>query len=153
MKGPLIKCSIVILTFTVGVSVYLPTASKYADFWKKDRQSHVYFNGQLSPGSVVYRGRNHFRVLNTAEDGAWYVLGEDGPIEYCKAFDDRSHRFFTLQLPGYLYVWHYGSYPCVGAVMLDIDPTMLVAVRSGEDRHPTSIEFNSRTRARVRVDW
>lgn len=146
MKSILIKCSIVVLTFIAGSSIYLFTASKHANFWKKNRQARVFFNGQPSNGSIVYRRPDGFMVLNTAEDGAWYVLGEGGEVEYCKSFAERSHRFFSLPLPGYLYVWHYGDYPCVAGIMVfDVVPPKVVT--------DESIEFSSRTKVRIRVDW
>src|ERR1700682_5222664 len=142
MKGFLIKLAIVVLSFMAGISVYLLTASRPADFLKKDEQARGFFNAQPSTSCLVYRRRNGNVVLNTAEDGAWYMLREGGPIDYCNSFEDRSHRFFSLKLLGYLYVWHYGDYPCVGGFMFDIDPTLLIG--------PRSIEFNSRAKARVR---
>ena len=43
-----------------------------------------------------------FSLVHTADDGEWYVLGKEGPVDYCGSFEDRLPRFFTLRLPGYL---------------------------------------------------
>ena len=84
MKGLLIKCSIVFLAFVAGTTVYLLTASKHADFWKRDSHARVYFKGQLSPGSALYRRADGPSIVHTTEDGAWYVIdSKEGPIEYC----------------------------------------------------------------------
>jgi hypothetical protein len=146
MKRILIKGLIVFLTFLVGSSVYLFTASKYVGFWKKDSGSRVLFNGKPSSGSLVYRRTDGIRVVQTAEDGEWYLLGENGIVSYCPSFANSSHRLFSVRLPGYLYVWHYGDYPCVGGIMVfDSVPPKVV--------RPESLEFSSREGARVKVVW
>jgi hypothetical protein len=70
VKRVLVKCLIVSAAFTVGISAYLLTSRKWADVWKKDPAVQVYFNGAISPASVIYRRNDELSLLNNSEDGA-----------------------------------------------------------------------------------
>ena len=144
VNGLLAKCLIVIAAFAVGISAYLLTSSKWADFWKKDPAAHVYFNGSISPGSALYRRNDGLSLLNTAEDGAWYIYSADGAIEYCDSFDYSTPTFCTVRFAGYFYVWHYAEYPCIGGVT-DLNPELV--------KEANMIEFNSVRNDRIRVTW
>jgi len=134
----------VIAAFTVGISAYLLTSSKWSDFWKKDPAAQVYFNGSISPASALYRRSDGLSLLNTTEDGAWYIYAAYGAIEYCYSFDYRTISFFTVKFAGYFYVWHYAEYPCIGGVT-DLKPGLV--------KGPNMIEFNSVRNDRIRVTW
>ena len=141
----LIRCLLVVVTFTLGIGAYLLTSSKWADLWKRDSAAQVSINGLISPDSAVYQRPDGFRLLNTPGDGGWYVYANDGYLAYCGSLESRSHRFFSVKVASYFYVWHYTAYPCVGPVKVDVRPQTVVG--------PNHIEFNSINNDRIRVTW
>jgi hypothetical protein len=145
MKRLLLRFLIVLGAFIIGLCAYSGIASRHAELWKKDSSRQVYFNDRISGTSIVYRRDDGLHLLRTAEDGAWYVYGDDGLLSYCKSFDEWNRRVFALRLPGYLYTWRRDAYPCFHPASSIDRPEIVVA--SG------TIEFNSLDYNRIKLSW
>jgi hypothetical protein len=145
MKCLLVRLLIVLSAFILGLCAYSGVASKHAELWKKDESRQVYFNGRVSAGSAVYRRADGLHLLRTAEDGAWYVYGDDGLLSYCKSFDEWNRRVFAVRVPGYVYTWRRDAYQCFHPASSIDRPEILVA--------PGAIEFNSLDYNRIKLSW
>lgn len=145
MKRLLLRFSIVLFAFIVGLCAYSGIASQHAELWKKDSSRQVYFNGRNSATSVVYRRADGLHLLRTAEDGAGYVYGDDGLLSYCNSFDVWNRQVFVVRLPGYLYTWRRDAYPCFHPASSIDRPEIVVA--------PKTIEFNSKDYNRIKLSW
>src|SRR6266496_3559204 len=111
-KRCLSKSPILVLTFLVGVTVYLLTANRPSSYLHKCYRERVYFNGQLSSKSLVYHTNDGITFVKVAEEGDWYWVGQKGVINYCT-------RANGSQLSDQPNVWLYRGFSCVGVEKID----------------------------------
>lgn len=138
----LIDAAVVVLI--ISFYSFLAFATDPGPFWRTINDARVTVNGRAIPEAQVYRRPNGMLLMNLRDNYGWQLYRPDTKnIYWCNTI-----KFVTV--PGFIYARDCDSKfcPCVGMgdhVKIEIDSQLKI--------EPSSIEFNSKDRERIRVSW